>query len=113
MAAKKRNKKKAPAPAGVDRWLPIRIDELRDEDYVEEALSRPSLYELRNRGSGHGMPIQLGGRYGVFWSRGWKGCEFDCGHRLDDAACPMYVTETRRDGVYTWRRGCRRDFEED
>lgn len=103
-------KSKAPTAAGVDRWLPIRIDELRDEDYVAEALSRPSLYELRNRASGHGLPIQLAGSFGVFWSKGFMGCEFGCGHELDDPSTPMHVSVERKNGVVKWRRGCRKQF---
>ena len=37
----------------------------------EDAVGRASAYELRNMGSGHGMPVDLGDvRYGVFWSKG-------------------------------------------
>src|SRR6267142_6933406 len=110
----KRSKKRFSARGpltSLDRWLPIRVEELADEELVEEALSKPNLYELRNMASGHGMPVRLAGRAGGFWSRGFMGCEFGCGHALDDAACPMYVSEVRRNGVYTWRRGCRRIFE--
>lgn len=104
---KRRPRRKSVGEASVDVWLPLRIKQMRHEDALGEALSRASHYELRNRASGHGLAIVLDAE-DVFWSRGWQACELGCGHKLDSVDVPMYVTEERRDGTYTWRRSCQR-----
>lgn len=113
---RRRGKQKQRTEQGATLWLRERANnaELKREaeDAFEDAVSRPSAYELRNMGSGHGLAIDLGDvRHGVFWSRGWRGCEFDCGHRLDDWTTPMYTSVVRLpDGRTVWRRGCRKKF---
>lgn len=104
-------KQRQRADLGATHWLQEQVHKLEwkreAEDAFEEAVSRPSAYELRNMGSGHGMPVNLGDeRHGVFWSKGWRGCEFNCGKRVDDWDAPMYVTVTRRDGSIVWRKSC-------
>lgn len=113
------HRKTAKAPNGESRqgasyWLDKQLHKKawREEgqEALEDALTTPGLYELRNMASGHGMPIQLAGRHGVFWSKGWRGCEFGCGHKLTDWDTPMYVSVERREGIVVWRRGCKQKF---
>ena len=100
------------ARMGASGWLAqeTKTKRFREEtqEAFEDAVSKPSAYELRNMGSGHGMPVDLGDvRHGVFWSKGWRGCEFNCGKRVDDWNAPMYITvERRHDGTTIWRKAC-------
>lgn len=98
---------------GASYWLQKELEkvEWRQEREAEfaDAVDRPSMYELRNMA--HGVAIPLGDtRYGVFWSKGFRGCEFNCGHKLDDWSTPMYDSVQRKDGVVVWRRSCRKTF---
>jgi hypothetical protein len=111
--SKKRSHKKTGRRYGASYWLERELRkkhfrEARQRDF-EDAVSEPSMYELRNRASGHGMPVDLGDvRHGVFWSKGWKGCHMNCGRRVDDWDAPMYDTVEVQDGVRVWRRSCRK-----
>ena len=103
---------------GASHWLAQEINTKRFQQETkrafEDAVGRPSAYELRNMGSGHGMPVDLGDeRFGVFWSKGWRGCEFNCGKRVDDWNAPMYVTVKRHDGTIVWRKSCTPNTQEE
>ena len=89
---------------GVVQMGPRKKRELAEA--FEEALDRPTAYELAVRGSGHGLPVLLEGG-SVFWSKGWRGCPNGCHGRLDDWQQKLYYVESRKDGVITKQFTCR------
>lgn len=71
----------------------------------EEQKAKVSAYERQNRTSGHGMQVVLEDG-SVFWSRGWKGCQFGCGKRVDDWSLNLRYSEERRGGTIVRRWFC-------
>lgn len=75
------------------------------EAAFEAAISRPTLYEMANRGSGYGLAVVL--RDGsVFWSKGWKMCSQGCRVPLDNWTHRLHYTEVKRAGVVVKRYTC-------
>lgn len=69
------------------------------------AVSRPTMYEMANRGSGYGLAVVL--RDGtVFWSKGWRMCRQGCRVPLDNWTHRLHYIEERRDGVIVKRYTC-------
>lgn len=68
-------------------------------------LSRPTLYEMKNRGSGHGLAIRL--RDGTtFYSKGWRMCSQGCRVPLDNWQHQLHYVEETRNGVIVKRYTC-------
>lgn len=42
-----------------------------------------------------------------FWSKGWRGCEFNCAKAVDDWKLPMKYKRTVKNGVITEGWYCR------
>lgn len=75
------------------------------EAAFEAAISRPTMYEMANRGSGYGLAVVL--RDGsVFWSKGWKMCSQGCRVPLDNWTHRLHYTEVKRAGVVVKRYTC-------
>lgn len=69
-------------------------------------------YEDFNRlHGGFAIPLPGRGEHGrherPFWSKGWKGCHFNCGCAVDDWSMPMVERITVKDGVITMGRYCK------
>lgn len=67
--------------------------------------------DLAIRSGGFAIPLPGRGERGrherPFWSKGWKGCHLNCGHRVDDWDMEMVERITVQDGVITMGRYCK------
>src|SRR5437762_12568297 len=77
-----------PLPHNRSGYKLSRLEQKLARAALEEAIAAPGRYDEATKASGHALPIRLDGG-GIFYSKGWRSCEFTHAHQASDWNVPL------------------------